>query len=122
MIRPTGSGTGDRRRRGRMRRRLNQLNFEFRAENPKDLPVEFLHYGVVGSGDMEVIMERKPLNGAVKVMVRTPISGFDEVWRKVLNRFVNDAHIGNVTIEINDSGAPPAVGSLRLRQALLETL
>jgi malonate decarboxylase delta subunit len=103
-----------------MRKQLNELNFEFKAATPKDFPAEFLHYGVVGSGDMEIIMERKPLGGAVRVKVLTPIGGYDEVWKRVLGRFVNDTHIGNASIEINDCNATPVVGSLRLRQALSE--
>ena len=103
-----------------MRRQLNELNFEFKTNNAKDFPAEFIHYGVVGSGDMEIIMEKKPLDGAVKVKILTPVKGFDEVWRRVLNRFVNDTHIANASIEINDCNATPVVGSLRLRQAMAE--
>ena len=103
-----------------MRKQLNELTFEFKADTPKDFTAEFLHYGVVGSGDMEIIVEKKPLDGAVKIKVLTPVAGFSEVWRRVLNRFVNDTRIGNARIEINDCNATPVVGSLRLRQALLE--
>jgi len=103
-----------------MRKKLNELNFEFKVQNPKDFPAEFLHYGIVGSGDMEIIMEKKPLGGAVKIKVLTPVIGFDEVWKRVLNRFVNDTSIANASIEINDCAATPVVGSLRLRQALAE--
>ncbi len=103
-----------------MRKQLNELNFEFKADAPGDFPTDFLHYGVVGSGDMEIIIEKKPLGGAVKVKVLTPVSGFSEVWRRVLARFVNDTRIGNASIEINDCNATPVVGSLRLRQALSE--
>lgn len=103
-----------------MRKQLNHLIFEFKADHPKDFPVEFIHHGVVGSGDIEIIMEKKSLGGAVRVKVLTPVSGYDEVWRRVLNRFVNDAGIGNASIEINDCNATPVVGSLRLRQALSE--
>ncbi len=120
MIHLPDSGIGDRRRDNRMRRQLNELNFEFTVDAPKDFPIEFLHYGVVGSGDMEILMEKTLLNGAVKVKVLTPISGFDEVWKRVLRRFVNDTRIGNVTSEINDCNATPVIGSLRLRQALAE--
>jgi malonate decarboxylase delta subunit len=103
-----------------MGKQLNELNFEFRVDKPKDFPAEFLHYGVVGSGDMEILMEKKPLNGAVKIRVTTPVTGFDEVWRRVLTRFVNDTRIANANIEINDCNATPVVGSLRLRQAMSE--
>ena len=103
-----------------MRKQLNELNFEFKVDKAKDFPSEFLHYGVVGSGDMEIIMEKKELGGAVKIKVLTPVSGFEEVWRRVLNRFVNDTRMANASIEINDCNATPVVGSLRLRQALSE--
>jgi malonate decarboxylase delta subunit len=103
-----------------MRKQLNELHFEFKVDKAKDFPTEFVHYGVVGSGDMEIIMEKQPLGGAVKIRVLTPVRGFDEVWRRVLTRFVNDARIGNASIEINDCNATPVVGSLRLRQALSE--
>ncbi len=103
-----------------MRKRLNELNFEFRADHARDFPLEFFHHGVVGSGDLEILMERKPLGGAVRIKVMTPVSGYDEIWRRVLHRFVKDSGIGNVRIEINDCNATPVVGSLRLRQALSE--
>lgn len=103
-----------------MRKQLNELNFEFKVDKAKDFPAEFLHYGVVGSGDMEIIMEKKTLGGAVKIKVLTPVSGFEEVWRRVLKRFVNDTRMANASIEINDCNATPVVGSLRLRQALSE--
>ena len=67
-----------------------------------------------------IYMETKSLDGAVKIRVTTPVIGFDEVWRRVLNRFVNDTRIANASIEINDCNATPVVGSLRLRQALSE--
>ncbi|MGA3174298.1 MAG: malonate decarboxylase acyl carrier protein [Syntrophorhabdales bacterium] len=103
-----------------MRKKLNRLDFEFKADKAKDFPADFVHYGVVGSGDMEIIIEKKPLDGAIRVTVLTPVSGFDEVWRRVLYRFVKETHIGNASIEINDCNATPVVGSLRLRQALAE--
>jgi malonate decarboxylase delta subunit len=103
-----------------MRKKLNELNFEFKADTPKDFPAEFLHYGVVGSGDMEILMEKKSFDGAVKIKVLTPVTGFDEVWRRVLKRFVNDTRIANASIEINDCNATPVVGNMRLRQALSE--
>ena len=103
-----------------MRKKLNQLDFEFKADPVIDFPAEFFHHGVVGSGDLEIIMEKKSLGGAVRIKVLTPVSGYDEVWRRVLNRFVKDTGIGNASIEINDCNATPVVGSLRLRQALSE--
>lgn len=76
--------------------------------------------GVTGSGDLEVLMEKKDLNGGVKAKVVTPVKGFDAVWEKMLGKFVNDTGVGNVSIEINDDNATPIVVYMRLRQALAE--
>ena len=103
-----------------MAKQLHELNFEFKAENPVRFPDEFLHYGVVGSGDMEAIIEKKELNGLVNIRVVTPVTGFDDVWQLVLQRFVDDTCIADASIEINDNNATPVVVSLRLRQALAE--
>ncbi len=102
-----------------MAKQLLKLEFEFKAEHPKAIASDF-HYGVVGSGDMEVIMERKDLGGKAKFTVVTPVVGFDAVWEKVLNRFVQESGVGDVRFEINDNNATPVVVSIRLRQALAE--
>ena len=103
-----------------MAKKLHQLTYELKAENPSDFAADFQHYGVVGSGDMEVILESMNLDGAVRIKVVTPVVGYDEVWRRVLQSFVNDTGTGNASIEINDNNATPVVVSLRLRQALSE--
>ena len=103
-----------------MAKQLHQLTYELKADNPTDFAAGFQHHGVVGSGDMEVILEAMELDGAVRVKVLTPVTGYDEVWRRVLERFVNDTGIANASIEINDNNATPVVVSLRLRQALSE--
>lgn len=99
---------------------LNELNFEYKVDNPVRLDLAVHHYGVVGSGDMEVIIESADIGGAVKVKVVTPVTGFDQIWEKVLGRFVNENSLGNLSIEINDNNATPVIVSMRLRQALAE--
>lgn len=103
-----------------MAKNLHQIVFELKAEIPANFAADFQHYGVVGSGDMEVIFEHAELDGAVRIKVVTPVVGYDEVWRLVLERFVNETSIANASIEINDNNATPVVVSLRLRQALSE--
>ncbi len=103
-----------------MSKQLHELTFEFKAEKPKDFSEDFLHFGVVGSGDMEVIVEHKDLDGAVRIKITSPVTGYEEVWRRVLERFVNDTGVANASFEINDNNATPVVVSLRLRQALAE--
>lgn len=99
---------------------LHELNFSFKAAEPRPLPVKVTHYGVVGSGDLEVLMEAKPLSGAVKVKIVTPVNGFEQVWQLVLDRFIQGSGLCDVEISINDNNATPAVVALRLQQALLE--
>lgn len=75
------------------------------------------HVGVVGSGDLEVLME--PANETV-VSVRTSVDGFAAIWRATLDRFFARNPIA-AKVEINDFGATPGVVSLRLAQALERT-
>lgn len=99
---------------------LHELNFTFKAESPKVRTIDFTHYGVVGSGDLEVLFENKPLNNTVEVKIVTPVGGFEKVWQLVLTRFVQETGLSDVAIKINDNNATPAVVALRLQQTLLE--
>lgn len=99
---------------------LNTLNFEFKASEPKKSTDKQFHYGVVGSGDMEVLIHPDKNNNAAKFKVVTPVTGFDHVWQKVLQKFVDESGIYNVFFEINDNNATPAVVTLRLYQAIGE--
>ena len=101
---------------------LKELNVTFKASAPKPLPVEWKHSGVVGSGDMEVLMEKADLAGEVKAKVVTPVIGFDKVWEKVLGKFVEETGLADATIEINDNNATPIIVSVRMRQALQEAI
>ena len=74
------------------------------------------HVGVVGSGDLEVLLE--PGEGNVAhVFIRTSVDGFRDAWKAVLDRFFAK-YDGAVRIEINDAGATPGVVHLRLEQAV----
>src|ERR1700690_3924280 len=74
------------------------------------------HVGVVGSGDLEVLLE--PAEGEVaSVFIRTSVHGFADTWKAVLDRlFVK--YDGAVRIQINDAGATPGRVQLRLQQAV----
>lgn len=100
---------------------LQILKFTFKApEGYRTFSRKWSHSGVVGSGDMEVLMQRESLNGHVKFTVTTPVKGFDDVWEKVLDRFVKESKMGDVAIEINDNNSTPYIVLTRLRQAVLE--
>ena len=74
------------------------------------------HVGVVGSGDLEVLLE--PGNGdGSQVLIRTSVDGFRDTWKAVLDRFFAK-YDGAVRIEINDAGATPGSVQLRLEQAV----
>lgn len=78
-----------------------------------------VHVGVVGSGDLEVLME--PTSGTrATVVINTSVDGFGTVWKSVIDRFFSRFD-GRVAIEINDFGATPGVVFLRLEQAVEES-
>ncbi|MDY3973201.1 malonate decarboxylase acyl carrier protein [uncultured Veillonella sp.] len=99
---------------------LQHLEFELKSENTQALAPEWFHVGVTGSGDLEVIFERNDFGGNVKAKVCTPVHGFDAIWEKMLQKFVDDTGVGNILIDINDDNATPIVVYMRLRQALAE--
>jgi len=75
-----------------------------------------VHIGVVGSGDLEVLLE--PANGnSTHVSIRTSVDGFGKIWKAVLDRFFTK-YDGAVRIQINDAGATPGSVQLRLAQAV----
>lgn len=72
--------------------------------------------GVVGSGNLEVLME--PSDAAcAAVEVTTSQDGNREIWDCVLSRFFQEYPVC-VRLEINDFGATPGVVQLRLLQVL----
>ena len=73
------------------------------------------HVGVVGSGDLEILLEPSPDQHA-HVLVNTSVDGFGAVWKIVLDRFFSRFDYA-VSIEINDFGATPGTVTLRLEQA-----
>jgi len=74
-----------------------------------------VHVGVVGSGDLEVLLEPSP-DLRAHVLVNTSVAGFGAIWKSVLDRFFQRFE-GAASIEINDFGATPGTVMLRLEQA-----
>jgi malonate decarboxylase delta subunit len=94
---------------------METLTFEYEAK--RQLPRR-AHVGVVGSGDLEVLIEPSP-RPAADVRVRTSVDGYAPVWKLVLDRFFSRFdHAAHV--EINDFGATPGTVTLRLEQAAEE--
>lgn len=71
---------------------------------------------MVGSGDLEVLLEPATDNNA-HVSIRTSVDGFSKAWKAVLDRFFTK-YDGAVRIQINDAGATPGGVQLRLAQAV----
>jgi malonate decarboxylase delta subunit len=94
---------------------METLNFEYEAKGPL---TRRAHVGVVGSGDLEVLIEpsSKP---TAQVRVRTSVDGYAQVWKAVLDRFFARFE-GAAKVEINDFGATPGTVTLRLEQAAEE--
>ena len=76
--------------------------------------------GVVGSGDLEVLLEPAPA-GLTTVRVTTSVDGYGMVWQAQLDRVFQGAAVGPagpaVALEINDFGATPGVVGMRITQA-----
>ena len=76
--------------------------------------------GVVGSGDLEVLLEPAPA-GLTTVRVTTSVDGYGNVWQAQLDRVFQGASVGPggpaVALEINDFGATPGVVGMRIAQA-----
>jgi malonate decarboxylase delta subunit len=76
--------------------------------------------GVVGSGNLEVLIESAALDGGCTVEINTAAEGFGAIWNAVVADFFARHSLGDVRISINDNGATPAIVSLRLDQAAEE--
>src|SRR3954452_20073893 len=74
--------------------------------------------GVVGSGNLEVLVESTDLGGARRIEILRAGGGFGPIWQAVLDAFFARHPLADVRISINDVGATPAVVSLRLDQAI----
>jgi malonate decarboxylase delta subunit len=94
---------------------METLNFEYEARRPL---TRRAHVGVVGSGDLEVLIEPGDMPSA-QVRVRTSVDGYAEVWKAVLDRFFSRFDQA-ARVEINDFGATPGTVTLRLEQAAEE--
>ncbi|AJW79611.1 malonate decarboxylase acyl carrier protein [Clavibacter michiganensis] len=88
-----------------------------RIDHPATRPLaRNVHVGAVASGDLEILMTPVPDGTSAEVVVRTSVDGFDDVWRRVLDRFL-DVSALVAHYEINDFGATPGMVALRLAQA-----
>ncbi|HTH62295.1 MAG TPA: malonate decarboxylase subunit delta [Paraburkholderia sp.] len=92
---------------------MEQLTFEYPAARAVTTRA---HVGVVGSGDLEVLLQPADAMHA-RVVVQTSVDGYSHIWKSVLDRFFT-RYDGAALIAINDFGATPGVVALRLAEAV----
>lgn len=72
--------------------------------------------GVVASGNLEILLERLLPGAECEVIIATPVKGYDDTWKAVVDEFVERSSPGGLRISINDGGARPDTVFLRLLQ------
>ena len=97
---------------------VETLDYELAGSHPAG-SFEPILVGVVGSGNLEVMLE-PDAGGDCAVRVQTSARGFAPIWQAVLDDFHRRHDLAGVRVSINDMGATPAVVSLRLDQAVQE--
>ncbi|MDE2625190.1 MAG: malonate decarboxylase acyl carrier protein [Betaproteobacteria bacterium] len=97
---------------------MESFDLELPAQAPGIAPADAALFGVVSSGNLEVLVEAGPLPDRCRFHVETTAHGFTDVWQAVLADFAAGHRVGGLSFSIHDAGATPAVVSLRLAQAL----
>lgn len=95
---------------------MEKLHYEFAGQRAPGHFAPVL-VGVVGSGNLEVMIEPRPQSAACQIDITTSARGFAPIWQAVANDFQARHRLAGVAVSINDMGATPAVVSLRLDQA-----
>ncbi len=97
---------------------MEKMEFRF-ALSGKRLQGKKTVCGVVGSGNLEVIIDENTTSETV-FTIQTAIEHYKPVWKMVIGDFVNQHQPVGLQFTLNDNGATPAVVLLRLSQALDE--
>ncbi|MYM39318.1 malonate decarboxylase acyl carrier protein [Duganella qianjiadongensis] len=96
---------------------METLNYRF-EHGSRALTAQPQVVGVVGSGNLEVLIEAADLGGACSIEIQTAAVGFGAIWQAVMHDFQQRWQLADARISINDMGATPAVVSLRMDQAV----
>lgn len=98
---------------------METLVFDYHDGAPAPAaPLPPVLVGVVGSGNLEILVEPADLSGGTRIEVVTAAVGFRPIWQAVMDDFIVRHRPCNLRLSINDVGATPAVVSLRLDQAM----
>ena len=95
---------------------MEHLTFELAGQQVPP-PFGTVLVGVVGSGNLEVMLEPGADPSRCTLSITTSARGFGPIWEAVVQNFQARHRLAGVAISINDMGATPAVVSLRLDQA-----
>ena len=95
---------------------MEHMKFEFAGQHAPQ-KFEAILVGVVGSGNLEVLLEPGQDPAHCTLSITTSARGFGPIWEAVAQNFQARHLLAGVAISINDMGATPAVVSLRLDQA-----
>jgi malonate decarboxylase delta subunit len=96
---------------------MERLHYRF-DQGTRCVPAGAAVVGVVGSGNLEVLIEAASIDGACAIDISTAAVGFGATWQAVVEDFQRRWQLCDARIAINDMGATPAVVSLRLDQAV----
>ena len=95
---------------------MQTMTFEFDAPHRAKGERESVIVGVVASGNLEALFERKLPDTKCRIEIATSVTGFDDIWKAVMADYVERSSPGGLHIAINDGGARPDTVSLRLMQ------
>jgi malonate decarboxylase delta subunit len=97
---------------------MEHITLELKAEQPDaGFSKKYTLTGVVSSGNLEVLMENRELDGKCRFEIDTAAEGFNKTWEAVINDFMDRRQPADLLVSINDYAASPDVVSLRLDQA-----
>ncbi|MHA3791755.1 malonate decarboxylase acyl carrier protein [Rhizorhabdus wittichii] len=97
---------------------MQRLHYDLAAPRAASGTRPMALVGVVASGNLEVLAERKGPADRCTVEIFTPVRGFDALWSAVIADFVERRDAGGLHLSINDGGARPDTVTLRLAQAV----
>jgi malonate decarboxylase delta subunit len=95
---------------------MQNLKFRYTAKHRLAGEKRSAIIGVVASGNLEVLLERVLPGAACELEIATPLVGYEETWKAVVEEFIEESSPGGLRISINDGGARPDTVFLRLTQ------
>lgn len=97
---------------------METLRFDLAAPRPAAGARKLALVGVVASGNLEVLIERREVSERCLIEINTAAHGFKSLWEAVTADFVAHHAAGGLRISINDGGARPGTVALRLAQGV----